>query len=167
MQVAPSVSYSFFSHMIECSRNWSLSGDVKISPLICNRLSNLDAQCVGKVWWLFLNQYGIVISMIEMRWYKNILGINVDLCFLLENLSIGMVLFFKIQINPFRWLIVDKLMMYARMVNRLWVAPSVTWLSVALMQATRSFVKRTFNWVMMRVGYCVPLWIVCWQGLST
>ena len=35
------------------------------------------------------------------------------------------------------------------------MAPSVTWLSVALMQATRSFVKRTFNWVMMRVGYFV------------
>ena len=61
----------------------------------------------------------------------------------------------KIQINHFRWLIVVKLMMYARMVNRLWVAPSVTLLSVALMQATRSFVKRTFNWVMMRVGYFV------------
>ena len=61
----------------------------------------------------------------------------------------------KIQINHFRWLIVVKLMMYARMVNRLWVAPSVTLLSVALMQATRSFVEWTFNWVMMRVGYFV------------
>ena len=61
----------------------------------------------------------------------------------------------KIQINHFRWLIVDKLMMYARMVDILWVAPSVTLLSVALMQATRSFVEWTFNWVMMRVGYFV------------
>ena len=62
---------------------------------------------------------------------------------------------FKIQINHLRWLIVDKLMMYARIVDILWVAPSVTLLSVALMQATRSFVEWTFNWVMMRVGYFV------------
>ena len=88
---------------------------------------------------------------------------------------------FKIQINHFRWLIVDKLMMYARMMDILWVAPSVTLLSVALMQATRSFVEWTFNWVMMRVGYFVffsglfvdkvyllsnPTFFLFWIGLS-